>query len=107
MVAISIGLAAVGCAHKSVQSVDLVPIVKKKASFELACPEAQLTVTELSDTSQRNAAGATQAKTFGVEGCGTRATYDGYCVKGMMMKRTCDARQQSAPTASPTAADQQ
>jgi hypothetical protein len=56
----------------------------KQASFDMKCPEEQLTSTKLSDTS------------FGIEGCGPRATYV------MEDRRWSAAPQDSAAT--PTAA---
>ncbi|MBT9556470.1 MAG: hypothetical protein IV100_10595 [Myxococcales bacterium] len=93
-------LLAAGCAHAP--PTDLRPIVLNKASFELSCAKEQLSLSELSSQDMGNMAGASVQKTFGVEGCGKRASYRAYCVKPMMMAETCDAQQSSAPTASPS-----
>lgn len=52
----------------------------------------QRTVTELNDNSNSNMAGAVNSKSFGVEGCGKRASYSAYCVKPMMMNETWEAQ---------------
>ena len=80
---------------------DLRPIVANKAAFELSCSADQLKITELSDASQENMGAVSDAKTFGVEGCGKRASYNAWCVKPMMMDESCGATQTSAPIASP------
>lgn len=91
-----------GCAHAKG---DPITIVRTKAAFDLGCTEDQLKVTELGDKSMSNMAGGSNSKSYGVEGCGKRASYDGWCVKAMMMKETCDARQSSAPVDQPGASD--
>jgi hypothetical protein len=86
------------CAHSVVT--DLVPIVKKKAAFDLACTETQLTVTELGDQSVNSMAGSSKSKSYGVDGCGKRASYSAWCTHAMMMGETCNAQQTSTPVAS-------
>jgi hypothetical protein len=46
-------------------------------------------------------AGSSTSKSYGVEGCGKRASYNAYCVKPMMMAETCNALQTSAPVSTP------
>jgi hypothetical protein len=89
------------CSHAP--ATNLMPIVKKKAAFELGCSEAELKITELGDQSSSNMAGSSNSKNYGVEGCGKRASYNAYCVKGMMMAENCGANQTSSPVASPAA----
>ena len=95
-------VATVSCGGASVTQ-DLRPVVAKKAAFDLACSEEQLKIIELGDSSNANMAGAATTKTFGVEGCGRRASYYASCVKPMMMNEMCTAMQTSAPIASPAA----
>jgi hypothetical protein len=78
---------------------DLRPIVAKKASFELACDASTLTIAEISDSSVSNMAGTANTKTFGVQGCGKRASYRAYCVKAMMQSEVCEATQETVTNA--------
>lgn len=89
------------CAHRPPPTVDLVSIVKQKAAFELACDKADLKVAELSSgQAMSNGFAATNQKSYGVEGCGKRASYYAWCTD-MMGNQSCEAIQQTA-AASPT-----
>jgi hypothetical protein len=88
---------ASACAHVS-SNTDLVQVVRTKASFELSCPEPQLNVTPLTGgQTNSNGFAATNQKSYGVEGCGKRASYYAYCTN-MMGQESCDAMQSSQPT---------
>jgi len=90
------------CAHKkaSAPPTDLATVAKRKAAFELGCAETELTVTELSDSSvSRN-----QKKTFGIEGCGRRASYLASCIQPPGHPEQCDALQISTPLESSSTA---
>ncbi len=96
--ALAVAVALSGCAHVAT-STDLVTVVKKKASFELSCPSAELQVVELTGGQQMtNGFAATNQKSYGVEGCGKRASYYAYCTN-MMGSESCDAMQSSQPIA--------
>lgn len=88
-------LLAAGCA--TAHTTDLRPLVAAKAAFELGCSAENLKITQLEDKSQGNMAGSVDNKSFGVEGCGKRASYDASCVRPMMMNETCAANQTSTP----------
>lgn len=86
----------ISCAGAS-PAKDLRPIVAKRAAFELSCSADQLQIIEFSHTSSM----AGTEKTFGVEGCGKRASYRAWCTTPSAMGgSTCDAVQASAPTVS-------
>lgn len=91
-------LFANACAHVAT-STDLVSVVRTKASFELSCPANELTVTQLTGGQETtNGFAATNQKSYGVEGCGKRASYYAYCTN-MMGSESCDAMQSSQPVA--------
>lgn len=90
-----------GCAPPALQiKGDLVATVKKKAAFELGCTEEELKVTELSTgMSERGAYTALSQKSYGVDGCGKKASYNAYCTNSMGSEN-CDAMQSSQVTPS-------
>jgi hypothetical protein len=98
--AVAVGL-MFSCAHAPTPQRDLSLIVKHKAAFDLNCTEPQLTVVQLADNSSNNMAGSVDSKSFGVRGCGRRASYDAYCVDAMMSDTVCNAMQTSAPVVEP------
>jgi hypothetical protein len=95
LVAIVFALAAlVGCATTT--HTDLRDVVKKKAAYELRCEE--LTLTELSNgQAMSNGFAATDQKSYGVDGCGQRASYQVWCTN-MLGKESCDAVSTTAMT---------
>src|SRR5438067_2374587 len=82
------------CAHSF--STNLTALVTKKASFELRCSTNELTVTELSSTDMSNMAGSAIQKSYGVQGCAKRVSYDASCVRPLMQGEMCDAKQSSS-----------
>ena len=70
--------------------------VLRKASFELDCPESDLKVVVLEDNSMSTLGASVDSKTYGVSGCGKRASYSGACGSAML-GGTCSAAQTSAP----------
>ena len=84
---------ASGCATSAGSADDLVNAVRRKASFELNCGQEQLAVSVLSDGQRgTNLWAATNQKSFGVLGCGRRASYYAWCVN-MVGSTSCDAVQ--------------
>lgn len=95
---IAAALFASACAHVAT-STDLVSVVRTKASFELDCPAHELAITQLSGgQTANNGFASTNQKSYGVEGCGKRASYYAYCTN-MMGSESCEAMQSSQPTA--------
>ena len=83
-----------GCAHVAAAT-DLTAVVRQKASFELSCAATELTITQLTGgQAMSNGFAATNQKSYGVEGCGKRASYYAYCTN-MMGSQSCDAMQSS------------
>jgi len=84
----------VGCGGPRGPSAPESTIVRPRASYELACPDPELVVTRVS------------ASTYGVSGCGARATYT--CM-GAMGQYACsregDVQGRSAPPPQPQAAE--
>lgn len=105
-------LLSAACAHVLPE---LAPAVRQKASFELNCPAAQLTVTELQKGNEVHTFGVDASSgTFGASGCGKRASYEASCMNGGGITDRCSAIQSSAvivetpaaPAAAPAAAAQ-
>jgi len=91
-------LVSSACAHVST-STDLISVVRNKASFELSCPANELKITQLTGgQAMTNGFAASNQKSYGVEGCGKRASYYAYCTN-MMGSESCDAMQSSQPVA--------
>lgn len=87
---------ATGCATAT--KGDLIATVKRKASFELGCAAEELKVSELSNQqNSTNGFGAVSQNSYGVQGCGKRASYRAYC-SNIVGSENCDAMQTSQPT---------
>ena len=90
----ALAVALSSCAHVATQT-DLTSVVRQKASFELNCNAAELTITQLTGgQAMSNGFAATNQKSYGVEGCGHRASYYAWCTN-MMGSQSCDAMQSS------------
>lgn len=91
------------CAHVATTT-DLTSVVRQKASFELNCSGPELTITQLTGgQAMSNGFAATNQKSYGVEGCGRRASYYAWCTN-MMGSQSCDAMQSSQVAAAAASA---
>ncbi len=87
-----LGIAACGL-NTSYVRVDAERDLRRRASFEMSCPEAQLELTPLThETAITQAGGSTDApETMGVSGCSKKGTYVYVSGKGYILNSTSDA----------------
>jgi hypothetical protein len=75
-----IGLLAAGCGGAD-------QLVRTRGAFDFKCPAAQVSVTQLSES------------TYGADGCGQRTVYTLKCPRGAMAESECNLAREPSPPA--------